>query len=392
MMKRILLIGALLTLLVGMNRPAPAQAQPMNMPLVMLISGDLWTWNPQTESLVQLTTWGYNFKPVVSPTGDWVAYKSWATITVDALNQNDGFMNPGEPAGNIWLIDPLTADALRIADQPADASFDNQNVPDKFVARSNPVWSSDGTEVAWTEFWFPEYASNLVIYNLASQTTRVINNNLPTGYEQYGPVDVAWGALGFVYQIYSYNADIENFVEEYYFYDVNGRNYNTVVIPSGELPQQDVFWFTGTEFINSMENGIAIVNSGELPKLMNPQTGNVVDFMGLLVGYSAWQSLTQGNYVSFDGYVDTDNYVYGINWAAQSSDGRFLGEIGRTLSYYDTMSKMAISPDGMSVAYIADDTSVLVWQGGRTIQLPVSNVEFIAWAPVLWTTNYPVGG
>ena len=141
-----------------------------------------------------------------------------------------------------------------------------------------------------------------------------------------------------------------------------------------------------------MENGIAIINSGELPQLMNPQNSNVVNFMGLLVGYSAWQSLTQGNYVSFESYVDTENYVYGINWMAQSSDGRFLGSIGTTFSYFDTMSKMAISPDGMSVAYIADDTSVLVWQGGRTVQLPVSNVEFIAWAPVLWTTNYPVGG
>ncbi|PJF30167.1 MAG: hypothetical protein CUN52_04690 [Phototrophicales bacterium] len=387
MMKRILLIAILLIMLVGMNRPA--QAQPMNMPLVMLINGDLWTWNPQTNALVQLTTWGYNFKPVMSPKGDWVAYKSWANVTVNAINANAPF-NPGEPAGNIWLINPLTADALRIADQPADAVYGSPTGNDKFIARSNPVWSPDGSEMAWTEFLFPEYINRLVIYNMANKTTRVVVSELPIGYEQQGPADVVWGALGFAYLVFNYSADIDNFVETYHFYDENGRNYNTVTLPSGTSAQHGFFWFTGTS--NSMDNGLAIVNSGELTKLLNPRTSSTVDFMGLIVAYSAWQSLTQGNYVSFTQYVDDVNFEYGLTWASQSSDGRYLGEIGISFSHFDTFSKMAIAPDGMSVAYIAKDGSVLVWQYGTTVELPVSNVEALAWSPTLWTTNYPVGG
>jgi hypothetical protein len=361
----------------------------MNMPLVMLISGDIWTWNPQTDALVQLTTWGYNFKPVMSPNGDWVAYKSWATIAVEAIN-NNAPMNPGEPAGNIWLLDPFTGDALRIADQSDGAVFGDINGNDNFIARSNPVWSPDGTEIAWTQFNVPAYTSELVIYNLANQTTRVVVSELPIGYEQQGPADVEWGALGFVYLTYNYDQTIEGFVATYYFYDVNGNNYNAITIPVSDTPMHALVWFTGTEFVNAMENGVAVINSTELPQLIDPLTNNIVDFMGILVGYSAWQSLTQGNYVSFSTYnVD---FVYGLIWSAQSSDGRYLGDIGTSLSYFDTFAKLAISPDGLSVAYVAEDGSVLVWQNGLTVQLPVSNVEAITWSPLLWTTNYPVGG
>ncbi|MDX2074967.1 MAG: hypothetical protein SFZ02_00930 [bacterium] len=388
-MKRFILFSLILLTLGGVFRPAPTVAQPLNMPLVMLIEGDLWTWNPQTEALVQLTTWGYNFKPVMSPNGDWVAYKSWATITVDAINANAP-MNPVEPPGNIWLIDPFTGDAIRIADQPADAVFGTAS-NDRFVARSNPVWSLDGTEIAWTEFIFPEYASQLVVYNIAAQTTRIAINGLPIGYEQSGPVDVVWGNFGIVYPTTNYNAGTEQFEDTYYVYDPNGGGgFNSFTIADQYEVNHGAFWFTGTEFINGMDNGVAIITGSNLPKLVNPLTGVTNDFMGMLVGYSAWQSLTQGNYVSFSQYnVGSD---YGLIWSSQSSDGRFLGDIGTSISYFDTFSKMAISPDGLSVAYIADDGSVLVWQNGLTIQLPVSNVEAVVWSPVLWTTNYPVGG
>ncbi|HRF96926.1 MAG TPA: hypothetical protein PLZ51_17080, partial [Aggregatilineales bacterium] len=338
---------------------------------------------------VQLTTWAYNFKPVMSPNGDWVAYKSWATITVEAINANAP-MNPTEPPGNIWLIDPFTGDAIRIADQPADAVFGTAS-NDRFVARSNPVWSPDGLEVAWTEFILPEYVSQLVVYNIASQTTRIAINGLPIGYEQSGPVDVIWGNLGIVYPTTNYNSGTELFEDTYYVYDPNGGGgFNSFTITDQYEVNHGMFWFTGTEFINGMDNGVALITGSNLPKLVNPVTGTTNDFMGILVGYSAWQSLTQGNYVSFSQYnVNND---YGLIWSSQSSDGRFLGDIGTSISYFDTFSKMAISPDGLSVAYIADDGSVLVWQNGITVQLPVSNVEAVVWSPVLWTTNYPVGG
>lgn len=389
-MKRLIMLNLILLTLVGVFRPTPTQAQPLNMPLVMLISGDIWTWNPQTDSLVQLTTWGYNFKPVMSPNGDWVAYKSWATITVDAIN-NNAPMNPTEPAGNIWLLDPFTGDALRIADQAVDAVFGDVNGNDKFVARSNPVWSPDGAEIAWTEFIFPEYASNLVIYNLASQTTRIAVNGLPIGYEQQSPVDVVWGAFGIVYPTTNFNSNTQTFEDTYYVYSPqqNGQ-FNTFTISDEYTVNHGEFWFTGTEFINGMENGIAIITGSNLPILINPLTGSRTDFMGMIVGYSAWQSLTQGNYVSFSTYFN--NNEYGLVWTAQSSDGRYLGDIGTSISYYDTFSKIAISPDGLSMAYVAGDGSVLVWQNGLTVQLPVGNVEAITWSPMLWTTNYPVGG
>jgi dipeptidyl aminopeptidase/acylaminoacyl peptidase len=133
------------------TRTSTAQAQPpQQAPLILNIQGDLWAWAGPGTKLQRRTNWGYNKAPVVSPDGKQIAYKSTAQVAVDAIRRVGGYGGGDLPA-NIWVLDVATNNAVRVADQPKDASLMNPNRPDKYIVRSDPAWAGDGTLVVWTE-------------------------------------------------------------------------------------------------------------------------------------------------------------------------------------------------------------------------------------------------
>ena len=87
-----------------------AHAQTGGGALVILKDGDLWRWDGST--LTQLSTWGYNQRPVLSPDGQRVAYNSWATIAINAIAAGKPVV--GTPPSNIWVMDINTADAAEL--------------------------------------------------------------------------------------------------------------------------------------------------------------------------------------------------------------------------------------------------------------------------------------
>ena len=81
-------LGLIVTLLMGgIVMPTASASIPTaqggGAPLVFLKDGDLWKWDGSV--VTQLTTWGYNERPVLSPNGQRVAYNSWAQITINAI-------------------------------------------------------------------------------------------------------------------------------------------------------------------------------------------------------------------------------------------------------------------------------------------------------------------
>src|SRR5258706_12949951 len=115
--------------------------------MMFLINGDIYTWSVGDVKPKQQTTWGRNQAPVISPDGSKIAYKSTAKLVVDA-HGGDG---PGDGPSTIWMLDSATFEGIRIADQPANASYYAQNQPDNYILRSDPTWSPDSQSIAWTE-------------------------------------------------------------------------------------------------------------------------------------------------------------------------------------------------------------------------------------------------
>src|SRR5260221_12704785 len=118
MKRKAVVIPILSLLLVLFVKPtSPSQAQQKPAPLIFSSAGDLWSITGPNDTPRQLTTWGFNDNPILSPDDQQVAYTSKATIFVNVWKKTGGFGGSDFPT-NIWVMDIATGDAVRIADQP----------------------------------------------------------------------------------------------------------------------------------------------------------------------------------------------------------------------------------------------------------------------------------
>jgi hypothetical protein len=116
------------------------------------------------------TSWAHNWGPSLSPNNRFVVYGSDARLAVQTCAKRDDCGAVTLPS-NIWLRDLKTERSSRIADQPkGDPIRDG-------IQRSRPMWSPDGSRIAWTEIQGSSY--RLAIYDLASRGISFNRLDLP---------------------------------------------------------------------------------------------------------------------------------------------------------------------------------------------------------------------
>lgn len=197
----LLIVG--LCIVPGLNT---VRAQLAPGPIIMTTDGDLWAWNGAALPLTQLTSWGLNGGPVLSPDGTRVAYTSTSSIFVEWAQRQTGGGGGYYVPENIWMLDIPSGHTFRIADQPADAVWDGPNNPGRYIMRSKPVWSPDGQRLAWVELPVDMIASTtdqptdtaqLVIHDLVSGTDEILAS-FPFLHSDAlrADFDVQWGRPG----------------------------------------------------------------------------------------------------------------------------------------------------------------------------------------------------
>ncbi len=262
-----------------------ASAQYPTQPVILNIDGDLWAWEAKGQPLTQLTDWGYNYNPTMSPDGTRIAYSSYASSFVDWLQtvQGAGGFLPPE---NIWIFDLPSRQTFRIAEQPANAAFNGPEQPGTYTMRQELTWSPDGGYIAWIEIMAtPESALGdgqyknqiaIAVYDLASRATlfvdwfSVTGESLRTGVDRYG---LGWNESGIVLETRGAQGSGE--ASTYRLYDLMGGIHNEVTSTASR--------YTGA----ITYNGVEYLFDGRDPEQwLNWETGAAEPVAGRLEYYS----------------------------------------------------------------------------------------------------------
>ena len=374
-----LLAAGLLTPHLGGERPAAAQSA--GAPLIILQNGDLWSWTPGSAAPAQLTTWGYISQPALAPGGGRIAYNAWASATVNALAQ--GQLAGGVIPSNIAVLDLATSQAQTIAEQPAGASLGADGAWQNAIMRGKPAWSPDGGRLAWSELEAPANVYRLVVYDLATGATSVLVPSLPVPYADAGNIpvhQVQWGQTGISVHTVAVNAESGDFEERLTIYDA-----------SGALVAEHLIGSASTEFTllhawMSAEAGetIGLLYPSGKQFMLDPRSGEQQEMPAPpeLVSASA-TGPSAALILAPNSEPESDERAIWFLVTPDRTSSEALDTTG-----YPTTEVVAISPDGLSAAFVGEQ--VQVWANGVVQTVPgaadasETGATAVLWGPQTW--------
>ena len=118
-MKR--LVKALLSILCFSLIVGGALAQTADRPIYSYRNGDIWKYDLTNATATQLTNWGYNGGPILSPDGSKIAYLSVSSdfVTQFEAEQRLKPAGPRRPISGSWTSLPSPSRSLPINQAPA---------------------------------------------------------------------------------------------------------------------------------------------------------------------------------------------------------------------------------------------------------------------------------
>jgi hypothetical protein len=369
----VLLIGAL-AWLPGL---AAVEAQPPSDPVILELGGNLWAWEGADQPMVQLTSWGLNQEPILSPDGTKAAYTSMARIFAEWLEEvggGGGF----QPPLNIWVLDVPTREPFRVADQPVDAVWEGPVAPGKYTLRTRPAWSPDSQSLAWVELQIDTISStgaqvgtaDLVTYELASSSTHVLDS-FPIFEDVMTPdtFDVQWGRPGIALKTH-----LQSAAPELRVYDPSGD-----ILAESEYDEQTSQDWLRTVWIADQDDDYLFRTNIALDRLWQHwQTGEIEPIDGL--PEIASSSVPDG----------ARFFMEGESWhlALPGQDPLDLG---------DQVRPFGISRDGQRALYERweQDTdgffkdTLIVQSAAESIEVGRYNNVLPVWGPVTWQIRQP---
>jgi hypothetical protein len=250
-------------------------------------------------------------------------------------------------AANIWLCDVQASTLSRIYTQPGYDDPFTGDLPAVNEIISRPVWSPDGTQMAWSKLVYPDERYAVVIYDLASTSMQETQVDLPPSFGIPAPPDIAWTDAGILLNVYGFNEVTFLNEETIYIFDpAQNSIINQYVLNAvGEVDDfimRRLLIDNGTRFaLRYASAGWKVVDV--LTGASDPELSGVplLSAAGAANGYTLLFDMDES---------------YNDNWqivGATDEAGR-----ARVLAGYPAR-RIAVAPDGSAVAY-ADSTLKLL--------------------------------
>ena len=363
-MKNRLLFFVLILLVLAASGAQAQQSAADEFPMILWIRGDLYSVSAADSPPVQITTNGTISGPQLSPDGKNIIYKAAAQVGLDALDriQASGKIADFDLPGNIFLFDVEAHVATPLAGQPDGASLLVDGVPDKATIRSTPVWSPDGTQLAWTEYAYPGGKPQLVVYNRVGGSESVIAQNINAPLVQGAAPPLRWGTGGIAINASTDAASEQDFL----IYADDGTLLSTPrLAPVENDPALDFMW---VQTPNGGQLGLIYQSAGWI--LIDPQTG-VAQAASELPRLVTAQADSRA--VTF-GYDKDEGLFWEIN--------------GETAAAPGAPAQVTLSPSGREIAFTGFPSSgaVTIWKDGDTVSIPNtgSNLNELQVGAMLW--------
>lgn len=374
-----LIISILLMLIVTIS----AQAQSGNQSLIAFRNGDLWKYNLANNTASQLTQWGYNGGPILSPDGRRIAYLSTASLTLDNIN-NGSAGYAGDAPANIWVMDTASEQFQRIVDQTGGGTLG--------IIRSVPSWSPDSSKLVWSELNLQSQGADttaIKYYDFNTAQLRTLVNGFNMGFQDggYYMASIKWGGAGISHLLFTYvegSRDPQQYME---IYDPNTGNlttYNLGFNSQAGNAVNDYLW------VNHQGRSMIALSLQGRWELFDPTNGSRT-----AMSAAPHLRLKFGTGIELIP-VQVTNEIgsYVTQWQAQ-----FNGQIYNFgyISYSISDFTPAISADGRTVAWHSS-TGVSTWQIGAqatgradevysSIQPLVPRPSSVVWAATEWVTS-----
>lgn len=189
------------------------------------IDSVLYRWDGETLSTIADLAGERQAITVMSPDQQYAAY----TVGTSAFDEE---IEAEGPAGglvipaDIYLIDTTTGETIQIAGQPEGATLAEG------IRRSAPVWSPDGTRLAWVE---GTEDATLVIYDLAAGSAQPVAEGIPAQTLTPSSIRLSgWVESGIWLQVVDFSANMELPAVSYRFYAPDGTLINESDATDGE--------------------------------------------------------------------------------------------------------------------------------------------------------------
>ena len=368
-MKRRQLFLVLLTMLMIVGS---AQAQGGEFPLILWIRGDLYRGDAAGAAPRPLTQNGTISGPQIAPDGRNIAYKAASPVGLAALDriQGEAVIADFDLPGDIYLFNIAGRVATLLAAQPEGASLLAEGVPDKALIRSAPVWSPDGSRLAWTEYDYPDGKPRLVIYNRVGGTMTTVAQDIPAPLTQGAAPPLKWGGGGIAIDA-SVDATSE---QDFIFYADDGTWLSSPrIAPVENDPALESVWVE-----SSSGAMLGVIYQSARWILIDPQTG-------IAQAASDIPRLTTTQAGSRE-----------LRFGIDQSKGFFWEILGETAAAPGAPGQVTLSPSGQAVAFTGFPSSgaVSIWRDGDATVVPNtgSNLDELQVGALLWgNTIWRVG-